>query len=315
MIQLNALEIEESVNCNEMIKAMEKAFIHQAKGNFTMPPRIHLKDQGNVHLLMPCFSGKYYCTKLVSVHPANTLLNLPLIQGKVLLNDRQNGNVLAILDAAKITALRTGAVGAVGVKFLSSPKAKSIGLIGNGIQGLSLLRMICTIRDVQEINLFDYKSEATKSFVLGLEAELNNPEIKINIHSEKKSLLEASEIIVLASSSSNPVLPDIPQLLKEKCFIGMGSYKKQMQEFPNALFPLLEQYYIDTWQAKKESGDVLNPLDKGLLSEKAVFELSDLISGKEKLQGKTTAFKSVGMALFDLFAAAMIYEKKMGLNP
>ena len=307
----SAKHISEQVQAKTILNAIEQAFLCQASGDFEMPDRIHLEDQSNTHLLMPCFAGKYHCTKLVSVNPQNPKQNLPLIQGKVMLNDRTTGSTLAIFDAAKITALRTGAAAAIAVKYLSDPKASSLGLIGTGIQGIQLVRMISQVRPISQLNVFDYNPEKSKWFLEEIKKNDELKDMKIKLFNFKEELISNSEIMVLATTSNIPVLPNKPKILENKCFIGIGSFKPTMQEFSNALFPLLDQYFVDTFLAKKESGDLYNPLRKKMLSEDQVFLLSDLIAGKINLSGKTNAFNSVGMALFDLFATAAIYEESL----
>ncbi len=83
-----------------------------------------------------------------------------------------------------------------------------------------------------------------------------------------------------------------------------------MTEFSPNLYQLLDQVFIDTEFAKRESGDVAKPLAQGWLKKEQVYTLAKLIEGKvEKSPAETTCFKSVGAALFDLVAEELIYEK------
>ena len=96
--------------------------------------------------------------------------------------------------------------------------------------------------------------------------------------------------------------------MKEKHIIGIGSYKPEMQELPDALFRTLNQIFVDTEHAKKESGDLSIRLANGLIQEDQIYTLGKLIN-KEIIidDSQTTLFKSVGMALFDLIVARKIY--------
>ena len=83
-----------------------------------------------------------------------------------------------------------------------------------------------------------------------------------------------------------------------------------MREFPDALFSKLEQVFVDTPMALKESGDILTPLNNGLVDEKDIYSIGKLLTGEVKLaDNKSRFFKSVGVALFDLFAADLFYNK------
>jgi ornithine cyclodeaminase len=81
-----------------------------------------------------------------------------------------------------------------------------------------------------------------------------------------------------------------------------------MREFPDQFFGDLKQVYVDTPVALKETGDLVEPLKKGLLKKKNIYPLWDLILENIQLSGETRFFKSVGMAAFDLYGAKLVYE-------
>ena len=97
-------------------------------------------------------------------------------------------------------------------------------------------------------------------------------------------------------------------MLRGKHFIGIGSYKPAVREFPRALYNLLETIYIDTDHALKESGDLIVPLQEKWITKDQIKTLGKYII-KPTPRSETTFFKSVGMALFDVCAAKLIYEK------
>jgi len=85
-----------------------------------------------------------------------------------------------------------------------------------------------------------------------------------------------------------------------------------MQEIPDAVFKNADQIIVDTEHALLESGDVINPVEKGLVAKGQIIGISKIISGKKHLSdSSTTIFKSVGMALFDLAAAQYLFEKAL----
>ena len=88
-----------------------------------------------------------------------------------------------------------------------------------------------------------------------------------------------------------------------------------MREFPQAVTQLVDQVFIDTDFATKESGDIASPLKDGILKPAQIYTLGKIIMGKVTLfDNPTTFFKSVGMALFDLVTANLIYEKALSKN-
>ena len=138
------------------------------------------------------------------------------------------------------------------------------------------------------------------------------PEVKFHQAACVEELLENSQVIITATTSFEPVLPDKEDLLAGKHFVGIGSYKPNMREFPQALFNLLKNVFIDTEHAVQESGDIITPLQNNWLRREQIMTLGRfLIDDKslDEVKGDTTLFKSVGMALFDVCASQLIYEK------
>jgi len=85
-----------------------------------------------------------------------------------------------------------------------------------------------------------------------------------------------------------------------------------MIELPDTLYSLLDRCFIDVDMALEESGDLIHPINNGLISRDKIHILSDIINGSLTIDPtKTTLYKSVGMALFDLFSAKYIYEKAL----
>lgn len=116
--------IENIATFSEWVDMMEKALRHSIKpGGYVMPKRMHLDYGDDTFLLMPCITDEYWVTKLVSFCPDNKSLGRPSIYGTVVLNDTKTGEPLAVMDGSAITAMRTAAVTAVGIRHLSRPTA------------------------------------------------------------------------------------------------------------------------------------------------------------------------------------------------
>ncbi len=317
MLILNKDDILNSVTIDELLKAVEEAFIIQEKGNFLMPDRSHIDYNENVLLLMPAFAGDYFSTKLVSVFPGNRKKNLPAIFGSVLLNDGTTGETLALLEASKLTALRTAAVGALGIVHTTPVNISALGLIGAGTQGFHQVLFACAVRNIKTVTIFDSFNSNLNDFVNSLKKYL--PEIDFKIAKDSEEVVKYSEVIITATTSETPVVPDNKDLLKGKHFIGIGSYKPSMREFPDNLFRLLDSAIIDTPFAMKESGDISVPIEKGLIKKEDIYTLGSVMNKIVRInENGTTLFKSVGMALFDLITARLIYikasEKNLGTS-
>ncbi len=312
MLIINSEQLIQAATPLDFFLTMEKAFLAQEKDNFLMPDRMHVAYQDNVLLLMPAFYDQYFGTKLVSVFPGNSKTGDDVISGAMLLNDGKTGVPLALINASALTAFRTAAVGALGMVYTTPKNISRLGLIGAGTQGFHQILFACVMRNITEINVYDPYHPDLKSFVLKLQTLF--PVVEISISASAKELVRQSEVIITATTSLQPVIPEDADFTG-KHFIGIGSYKPEMRELPDALFKNLETLVIDTNHAKTESGDVRIPLKKKLIPEDKILRLGRLINGTKRVDvSKTTFFKTVGMALFDLMAARMVYEKALEKN-
>ena len=306
MKNFNSDAIGKAAPIDKWVAAMEQAFIDTAQGVVEVPPRVHLDRGPNTLLLMPCFGSTYFSTKLVSVFPENLLKKEPMIYGSVLLNDGQTGRPLAVMDGSKLTAMRTAAVGAVGIKYLAPQEASNLGIVGLGIQGFHQALFACQQRNIRTLRIMDNSGEVMSRFSKRFKAFY--PKINVVPCNSAEELCNASEIVITATGSHQPVVPAHGGWWKGKTVVGIGSYKPDMREFPDSFFADLEQVFVDTPVALKETGDLLEPLNKGLISEANISPLWDLIQEKVVLSGETRFFKSVGMAAFDLYGAKLVYE-------
>lgn len=303
---VDSKSIGKAAPIEKWILAMEQALIDTAIGVVEVPLRTHIDRGPNTLLLMPCFGEEYFSTKLVSVFPKNQKKKEPVIYGSVVLNDGQTGKPLAVLDGSKLTAMRTAAVGAVGIKYLAPEDASMLGIIGLGIQGFHQALFACQQRPISQLRIIDKSKEIMARFAESFNAYY--PEIEVIQSLASSELCQASDIIITATGSHHPVVPGKGKWWKGKTMVGIGSYKPDMKEYPPEIFQDVKQIFVDTLHANAESGDLMDPLRKGLIGEKDVIPIADLIMNKTVSKGDTNFFKSVGMAAFDLYGAKLVYE-------
>ncbi|MBD3413519.1 MAG: ornithine cyclodeaminase family protein [Candidatus Aminicenantes bacterium] len=310
MLILNQEDLWRVVSRNEVVDSVEQALLLYESRDFHMPDRMHVDHRGNTLLLMPCFTEKSMGTKLVSLFPENSEQDIPVLFGVMVLNDGETGKPLALLDGAALTALRTGAVGSVSIRHMTSKKVKNLGVVGAGVQGFHQILTACTQRDFKTIYVYDMVSEKAERLRQILTDHVQGIDVKTARNSEE--LLKESEVVITATTSTKPVLPDQKGLFQGKHIVGIGSYKPDMREFPQALFQSLKIMTVDTEHALEESGDLKVPLEKGWIQKQQIMTLGKVISGKATLKPegeRATVFKSVGMALFDLVVSEYIYKK------
>ncbi|MCP4723318.1 MAG: ornithine cyclodeaminase family protein [Desulfobacteraceae bacterium] len=294
--------------------AVKKAYELVLNNSYNMPDRIHVGDEQNTLLLMPCFSKEFFATKLVSVFPDAVKYNQPAVNGVLVLADNKTGQPLCLMDGAAVTAERTGAVGGLGVDLLTPENLEIAGILGAGVQGLSQARYILFNRRISKLWIGDLNLKAADKMARILEKEF--PQVTYVTTDNSEELVTASQLIIAATTSSRPLFRDDPGLVKGKIFISIGSFKPDMKEFPDAVISNADHVYVDTLFAAKESGDICIPLEKKVVELEKIKTFSSLLAKPVCLENKTCFFKSVGMALFDLTVASAVYKlalkEKMG---
>jgi ornithine cyclodeaminase/alanine dehydrogenase-like protein (mu-crystallin family) len=314
MLVLNENDILQAITMKELIEAIEEAYVLYDSNNYQMPLRIQIADEDNTLLLMPCVARCSTGVKIVSVFPRNR--EQPVTQGVVVLNDRNNGTTKGILNGTVLTGLRTGAVSGAAIKYLAPEDCHSVGLIGTGFQGLYQLLSACAVREIDHIYLFNRTPSKLFSFVQSLKKHLTKV-VEIQIIEDVMELVEKSEVVITSTTSHSPVLPESDTVFNGKLIIGIGSYQPQMREFSESVYRNIENLYIDTLDAFHESGDIIDPIQNQWIDKSQVISFSKVITGKVKpilSEHRPSVFKSTGMALFDLVAANVIYEKAVQLN-
>src|SRR5215213_7511750 len=150
MRYLSANDLTDLLSPPVLLAAIEQGLRDFAAGKTLVPQRQHL-DLGGVTLLtMPAMGAGAFGVKVVSIVPTNAARDLPVINGLMTLSDGASGVPLAILDAAALTAQRTGAVGALGLKYTTPPDVERLGLIGVGVQGTWQVIFACAVRRIRQ---------------------------------------------------------------------------------------------------------------------------------------------------------------------
>lgn len=306
MIFLNQADVSRTVDLNDMMDQIEKAYKIYGQGDFYMPERPTVEYRDKTLIYMPCFLNDSFGTKILTQFPENGDKGLPIINGLMLLNDYETGAPAALLDGQSVTAYRTGAVGGVGIRHLSRRDCHSVGIVGAGTQGFYQALYACAAREIHTVNILNRRGRDMTAYIERLIKAIDNPQTKVVQYSKIEELVGNSEIICTTTPSETPVLPDDAALLEGKCIIAIGSYKPSMREIPDAVWQLVDNVYVELPYACEESGDLSQPLAAGLLTMDRVRYMDEYLAAgavEEVSAGKTTFFKSVGMGLFDVCIA------------
>ena len=138
-----AADVVRAVSPHEAYDAVRDAFVAYARGEWAMPPKVYVANYpAGDFRAMPALGGGHALLKWVTSFPGNPARGLPTVAGLVLLSDAEEGRLLAALDAASVTALRTAAAAVVAADALCRPQASSYAVVGCGPNGAETARML-----------------------------------------------------------------------------------------------------------------------------------------------------------------------------
>jgi alanine dehydrogenase len=308
-VLLDSEDVTESTQIPEVIDAVEGAFGAYARGDTKMPAKsyVDLPQYNGDFRSMPAYidAGDWEAAavKWVNVHPDNPETHdLPTVMGTIIYSDPETGFPVALLDGTDLTRLRTGAAAAVATRYLAREDATSLGLVGAGIQSHSQLDAIAEVRDIEEVVLSDLDEEAIAEFIDKYDEEFDVREGSID---------EAAACDVV--STTTPVREPIVQSVGDETHINaMGADAEGKHEIADDILTDAK-LVIDDYDQCTHSGEINVPWSNGLLDDDDLHgEIGDIVTGD--LEGRTdddgvTVFDSTGLAIQDVAAAHVVYER------
>jgi len=316
--------IEKIVTMEEVIKLVRGAYIEYSQGRALVPMRtfLNVKKFKGTGLFMPAYSEgmRSFGIKVVSVFPENRHKGLSTIIGVVLLNDAETGQLLAILEASSLTALRTGAASGLATDLLARPEASSVAVIGCGVQALTQLRAIAEVRKIEKIFLYDLKRERAIELIERAKKWIAGPEYIITTSADQA--VEKVEIVVTVTTSKKAVFSG-RKLNPGTHINAVGAFTPELQEIGEETLLRADKVVVDSREAVlKESGDIIQPINNNTFTpEKIYAELGEIANGEKpgrEREEEIIIFETVGLALLDIALARLVYkkvlEKKLGLE-
>ena len=295
---------------------VEKAYsVSASPQKFQMPRKLYFTYPDGDMRVMPALceiDGKTITgAKLVSIHFENRKRNLPVVIGSFVLIDSDTGALLCVMDATLLTAMRTGASGAVAVKHLFEGKEAVLGIVGCGTQSRTQVLCISKVIRISKIYAFDINPQAHEGLVKFCR------ELGIDVSDENKlENVSKCDIIITLTPSTKPFLtPELSE--RAKLILAFGADGPGKQElFPEILNSSI--VIVDNREQALHGGEINVPIRQGLFSPDKIFaELGEVVAGKKKVpSGKKVVFDSTGIALLDVAVGWAIYlqakEKGVG---
>lgn len=316
-------EVKEVLDMKSTLEAVEGGFREMGNDNIEMPPRVYLHFDKGVLIAMPAYMPGLDAagTKIVTVHPGNKKeYNLPAVIARIVLNSPENGVPLAIMDGTYITALRTGAAGATGIKYLSREDSKVAGLCGTGVQGRSQVMGLMEVRPgIEKVKIYDIIPEAMEAFAKEMKEMF--PKVDFVPAKSAHEAAEGSDIVITCTPSPKPFL-DGAWLKKGAHVSAIGADTGAKRELMTSVIEKCDKHVVDFIPQAFVVGDFKVPKEEGVIKEEDIYaELGEIVAGKKK--GRTssdeiTMFKATGLAIQDVGTASKVYAlakaKKVGIT-
>ncbi len=299
------------------IAAVEKVYRLHAEGKVAPPGILGMPvEGGGFHIKAATMPGapSYFAAKTNANFPGNPKAHdLPTIQGAILLFDATKGCLLAIMDSAEVTALRTGATTAVAAKYLAKQSASTLTLVGCGTQAGAQLRAVSTVRKLRRVLVSDIDPGRAARFA---EQHGNALRIKIEPVSDLPGAIAASDICITCTPSRRFIVNR--DWVPPGCLVAaVGADNEHKQEIDPALFRSA-RVVVDSIEQCAAIGDLHHAIDCGAFTRDEVHaELGEIVARRKpgrQSETETILFDSSGVALGDVAAAALVYERAVELG-
>jgi alanine dehydrogenase len=300
VLVLSRAEVEASLEVDELIGALTRAFVEVSAGRASVPPRISAHPAAGFLAAMAAHVDGTLASKLVSVFPGNHGRGLPSHQAVVVLFDDANGSPLAVMDGTYITAVRTAAAAALATDALAREDASVLAVLGAGVQGRAHLEVVPRVRELGEVRIAsrtpehaeDAAAEAGATVVAGFE-----------------EAVRGADVVCLCTDSPEPVL--------ERSWLDDGAHVTSVGYSPEG--GEIGPDVVGAGLLVVESRIALAPPPAGAaelqgLGPDDVVELGEILAGDHPGRSSAdeiTVYKSMGHAVEDAVAARLVLERAL----
>ena len=295
-------DVRARLHLPDLIDAMEQALVEFSAGRVQQPVRTVLEFGGERSLfgLMPSYvpSLPALGAKLVTVCAGNAKRELDTHQAIIVMLDPETGVTRAILEGRYITEVRTAAVSAFSTRRLARKDAKVLGILGSGVQARSHYKALGLAREFREVRVWSPNAERLRKFA---------DETGAVAMPSAADVVRGADVVVTATSAATPVIRN-EWVGDGTHVIAVGSCVPWQRELDPALVERARLVVDSRAAALKEAGDVVMGIAEGRwTAEHIAAELGELPSRQNDRE--ITVFKSLGLAVEDIFAANMVLTR------
>jgi len=314
---LTAREVRDLLTIDECIEAVELAFRLYGERKAAPPTLLSMHTgSGSFHIKAGLLelSKPYFAAKVNGNFPENRAhFDLPTIQGVIILCDAECGSPLAVMDSGEITSLRTGAATAVAAKYLARHNSEVVTICGCGNQGRIQLKALSRVCHIQTVFAYDKSKEQALSFARSLSGDLAIP---VTLSSDLSAAVRQSDICVTCTTSREALL-SFEDVTPGTFIAAAGADNPEKQELQPELIAK-SKVVADVLEQCAVMGDLHHALKADAITLADVHaELGEVVAGKKpgrESDDEIIVFDSTGMALQDVAAASVVYEKARHLG-
>ncbi len=297
-----AAEVHARLPWPRLVAALEQVY----RSTALAPLRhAHALSASDNLLLMPAWDERFIVTKLVTVMPgaAHT------VQATLMVLDRATGAPLAVLDGEAVTLRRTAAVSALAARHLARPEASRLLLVGTGRLAPWMARAHCASRPgLAQVDVWGRDAAAAAA----LAESLAHEGLPARVAPYLPAAAQAADIVCCATTARSPVV--LGAWLRPGTHLDLvGAFRPDMREVDDEAVRRARIVVDSLPGALAEAGDLVQALAAGVPVHEAICgDLAQLVQGRLRPAAPgqpLTMFKSVGMALQDLAAAAAVLEE------
>ena len=293
-----ARAIDVAVPPERALEAVRDAFVAYARGEWSMPPKVYVPayPAGDFRA-MPALGAGHAALKWVTSYPGNPARGLPTVTGLVLLSDASDGSLVAVFDAATVTALRTGAAAVLAAETLGAG-AGPAAVIGAGVNGRAAARTF--VARGREVLLWDLDEQRAREAA---------EELRAGVAASREQAL-ATDVVVTVTPGHEPLFE--PGSLRAGQHVSlMGADGPGKAEI--AVEELVRTHvFCDDWEQASHNGELAHAVEAGALERGQVTELGAVLAGDaegRRTDDEITTFDSTGLAIQDLAIALAALER------
>jgi alanine dehydrogenase len=300
----SAEHVEAAVPPERALEAVRDAFVAYARGEWSMPPKVYVPayPAGDFRA-MPALGAGHAALKWVTSFPGNPARGLPTVTGLVLLSDASDGSLVAVLDAAAVTALRTGAAAVLAAETLARADAGVAAVVGAGVNGRAVARTFVSLG--REVVVWDVDAER---------AHAAAEELGAVVADSREEALSAD--VVCTVTPGHEVLFPAGSLRAGQHVSLMGADGPGKAEI--AVEELVRtRVFCDDWVQASHNGELAHAVEAGGVARADATELGDVLAGRapgRQSEDEITSFDSTGLAIQDLAIALAAMERASELE-